>query len=273
MKLTRSVCALALLGTASFANASMINVGGVTWDPSYQRPASPPFISDETDLIQKVQFSQWFVDAADAGTTDTSKVISPDAVTAGDELQAVGSMTYFNGLTDPEVFPGPIGFCLGCEVTFRSTGLLADGLGGFTTAVGGAFLEFFVETGADVDQMYSGTGTPWLTLAVDEVTFSARDSTAGNEYRGGNIQLALSAVGGPAAQYMDTNTISNSNGGFSDIFYNADAIFNMQNGNYFASGTADLVGDTIPEPSALALFMLGMLALLAQYSPSRLKRR
>ncbi|MCV2886018.1 PEP-CTERM sorting domain-containing protein [Aestuariibacter sp. AA17] len=261
MKLVNKALALAVLGTSGFANASMIDVGGVTWDPSYVRPASPPFVSEETDLVQKISFNQWFVDSANAGTIDTANAISPAAVAAGDELQAVGTMTYFNGLTDPEAFPGPVGFCIGCEVTFRFTGLLADGLGGFTTAVGGAFVEFFVETAGDVDQLYTGTGTPWLTLEVDEITFNADDSTAGNEYNGGNLQLALSAVGGPAASNFDTNTIANGAGGFSDIFYNADAIFDVLNGNNFAAGTGDLVGDTIPEPGSVAVLGLGLLTL------------
>ncbi|MCV2886016.1 PEP-CTERM sorting domain-containing protein [Aestuariibacter sp. AA17] len=261
MKLIRNIFAMAVLGTAGVANASLIDVGGVTWDPSYVRPASPPFVSEETDLIQKISFNQWFVDSADAGTIDTSKAISPAAVTAGDELQAIGTMTYFNGLVDPEAFPGPVGFCIGCEVTFRFTGLLADGLGGFTTAVGGAFVEFFVETAGDVDQLYSGTGVPWLTLEVDEITFNADNPTSGSEYNGGNIQLALSAVGGPAASNFDTNTITNASGGLSDVFYNADAIFDVANGNFFAAGTGDLVGDTIPEPGSIAVLGLGLLAL------------
>ncbi|MCV2886015.1 PEP-CTERM sorting domain-containing protein [Aestuariibacter sp. AA17] len=255
MKMNKTLFAATLLSLgASVAEASTINVGGVTWDPEYVRTPNM-FTPGEADLVQKISFNQWFVDSADAGTINAGNAIDPAAVDAGDELQAVGFMNYFNGLTDPEA--GSTGFCVGCELTFKFSGLLADGFGGFDIAVGGAFVEFFVETGADINQQFSGTGTSWLKLAVDEVTFAASSGTS--SYVGGNLQLALSAVGGPAASNMDTNTIQNSAGGFSDIFYNADAIF--KNGSFFAAGSGDLAGDSIPEPGTLAVMGLGLMGL------------
>ena len=187
--------ALIAMSVSAFSNAA--NVGGVTWDPDYQSP--PPIV---TDLTMDLSYSQWFVAGTDAGTYDASKAISSFNVVDGDELQGGGRVTKFNGLVDPEVNP-TTGFCLGCELTFEFGGLIASG-NSFTFA--NAFFDFYVETGTDVDTFYDkGVGTPWLTLAVDDVTFAAQDIL--NTYIAGQIDVLFSSVAGPAQFNFDTNTI------------------------------------------------------------------
>ena len=71
------LAAILLTAQASFGFASVINVGGVTWDPDFDQPAMPPFVPASSDMIQKVSFTQWFVGAADAGTIDSGAAIDP----------------------------------------------------------------------------------------------------------------------------------------------------------------------------------------------------
>ncbi len=246
MNVYKKLAVASLISVASMAaSASTINVGGVTWDPDYNDPTPPP----AADLIMKYSFDQWFVDAADAGTYDPFAAIDPFSVTDGDELQGSGRVTEFNGLLDPAL--GGTGFCLSCELTFEFGGLLADGAGGFHT---GGFFKFYVETGADIDGDYTeGAGPLWLELAVDNVSFSS-GGPVGGLYTSGHVDVEFSAVGGMAMANFDTDSVNGS-----DIAYAADALFD----GLYANGTGDAKGNTVPEPSTLAVLGLGLLGLMA----------
>jgi hypothetical protein len=213
-------------------------------------------------------FSQWFVDSTDAGTYDPFAAKDVATVGLGDELQGSGRVTAFNGFVNP-TFPGDLGFCVSCELTYEFGGLLSDGAGGFTTA--GAFLNFYAETGLDIDLAYTPGATPntWLELSLDTLAFS---NTAGvGAYIGGSILATFSATGGLAMANFDTDSA----GGGSDVAYAASALFALeQPGNpvynavnnrylYSAGTTAGFTGDTVavPEPNTLALAGLALLAV------------
>jgi hypothetical protein len=267
--------ASAFIGMSVTASASTIDVGGVTWDPDYEvgLPSIPA-----SDLTMKGNFAQFFVNAADAGTYDPSKAKSVFAVVAGDELQGSGRYTAFNGLTNPDL--GGVGFCHTCELTYEFGGLISDGAGSFT--YGSAFFRVYVETGADIDGMYTKSAASpanlWLDLSIDSLLFSSGSNLGA--YVSGEIKATFSAVGGMAQGNFDTNTIDNQIGGLADIFYTANAIFDVHfdaGGNrvtdpalagtvvrsYASTNTGNFVGQTIPEPTTLAIFGLSILGLAA----------
>lgn len=236
--------ALSLAAASLTSHASDINIGGVVFDPDY---LDVPH--GESDMQMSLNFTQWFVTGADIGTYNPSAEINPATVIFGDELQGSGIVTKLNE------YSNGLGLCPGCELTFEFGGLLADGAGGFQT---GGFFNFYVETGADIDGFYTEDANPviWLTLDVDNVVFTSFGGSSG-PYAAGFISVDLSAIGGLAMDNFDTNTLNNE---MSDVFYSATAIFGANNK---ANGGGIAVGDTIPEPTTVAIFGLALMGLAA----------
>jgi len=242
MKAFKSVIMALSLAAASLTSyAGDINIGGVVFDPDYVGGIN------QSDMQMSLDFTQWFVTGADIGTYDPFAAINPGTVVLGDELQGSGIVTKFNE------YSNGFGLCPGCELSFEFGGLMADGQGGFQS---GGFFNFYVESGADVDQLYTeGAGPLWLALNVDLVNFTSFGAQAG-PYAAGFINVLFSAVGGMAMDNFDTNTLNNE---LSDVFYSATAIFE---GDY-AQGVGTAKGDTIPEPTTVAIFGLALMGLAA----------
>jgi hypothetical protein len=265
-KYTTCIGAVVLLASSYTANAGLINVGGVTWDPDYFFGGPPPI----GDLSLNTNFSQWFVASADAGTYDPTKAKDVLTVGTGDELQGSGRVTELNGFLNPTL-GADLGFCLSCELTYEFGGLLADGAGGFTTA--NAFFNFYVETGANIDGVYTqgAAASTWLELQLDTLNFVG-DNALG-QYIGGAVNATFSAIGGLAKDNFDTNTVVGAPGG-SDIAYSATTIFGLQDptsaydsttNQYLYTNIASAIatGDSVAvsEPGMLAILGLGLGAL------------
>lgn len=264
-KYAASIGAVILAASSFTANAGIINVGGVTWDPDYNFGGPPPV----ADLAMNGNFSQWFVDSAVAGTYNPNNAKDVLTVGLGDELQGSGRITAFNGFFNPTL-GADAGFCLTCELTYSFGGLLSDGLGGFTFA--NAFINFYVETGAAIDGFYTAgaAASTWLELSIDTLDFTAQ--TGVGQYIDGAVAATASATGGLAFSNFNTNTVINSNGSLSDVAYSADAIFGLENSTlaynavtnrylYTNVASANLTGNTISEPGMLALLGLSLLAI------------
>jgi len=236
-----------LLAASSIASAE--NVGGVIWDPF------EPFI----DFAAQ------------------SSVYESNINFVGDNLYGVGKVNQMNGNS---------AFCPGCELTFEFGYTVAE-VGDFDTngtvnvIFNDGFINFYVDDSADfnfTDVTTATDGKLWLALEGHtdydpllgkfgelfgelDAGFALDDNNEEGEGSG-----LLNVTGGMAAHFFDTNT--------RDDFFAADvADFNFTssfqpfsnggttNDGLALVGTAELIGDSIPEPGSLALLGLGLLGL------------
>ena len=256
--------ALGLALTAQQAAATAVNVGGVIWDP-------------------------------DASNEQFLTSIFEDAVfNIGDTLSGIGRVSDLNGQGGASVF------CPGCELTFEFGGfelLAADGVSipGLTGFVfGGGWVNFYVDHTPDwnEDDMNTATdGNLWLTLTGHEndvilpghfgsapqtgtLFGSATNFATGADNGSGNGLLDVTVAGGignpeagnsgMANSNFDTDTKSDNNGGFADIFFTstfAPSSDGPTDDGFELVGGSVLFADSIPEPSSIALLGLGMLGL------------
>lgn len=247
-KFTKILTAGTLAFASISASAANITVGGVTWNPDYQTVSAQ-------DFITTADFTQWF------STTGISGSGAPDfnAVapgTVGAMLQGVGQIGRINGSTNF--------VCATCELTFTFGGLsfdgdLADG-SAFDLAASastGYFNVYFDNTAdfdpgainnqADVDD--AANGSLFLSFSFDNLKEGSGYTPAK-----GNIDSYWSVSGGAAAGNFDTDSILfGSDLGFA-------AYVDFQN-NQYGTGTGTASGNSIPEPTTLAIFGLGLLGL------------
>ncbi len=243
MKFFKKTLAAAALtaALATSAQAAMINVGGVIWDPS----SILDFNGTSATLTQ--------------------------SIAANGTLSGFGVVTTLNG-------NGVGVFCPGCEVTIQYGGFtpiggallpLAGGTGAAINYTGG-WLNIFVDHTPDasatnpllLDNTNTGDGALWLSLTGHNVggvsltgfNFSSMGFLAG--------QGLLDVTGGLAGGNIDTNTKADgADLAFTSTFTNLVFANIPQVGRVpvWSSGSATFNGDSIPEPATLALIGLGLL--------------
>ncbi|GAA5180371.1 hypothetical protein GCM10025771_24710 [Niveibacterium umoris] len=224
--------ALAFSGAAS---ASLINVGGVIWDPD----AATDYSSQSLNMRQFIN-------------------------TSTGELSGFGIIQAWNGT-------GPSSFCPGCEVTFQFGGYTPVG-GVILPAVGqtvfykSGWTKFYVGSGTDKDvaNPFDYNALTWAntgngTLFLDLLAHT--DSTSGFTLTGTNVGGILlsglgtfDVIGGLAASNFNTNTQADG----ADLGFTTSLSF-KRGSVADVSGTGNLVGDSIPEPGTLTLLGAALL--------------
>jgi hypothetical protein len=242
-KVLAGVAVAAALATS--AQASMITVDGVTWNPDFTSSLSDKDFTARFDMIQ------WFTPAASAVANTTNAAPDPTVAVpgaVGNVLQGVGIINKVNGLTS----------------FVNSTAELTFVFGGFTAVAGpqfsGGWLKIYSDSSKDSD-LNTGLGfedgSLWLSLVLDNSNFTGTSLTTGN------LNAYFSAIGGTAyGNFKDANIPLF---GGSDAFSNIGASFADTAGNpsLFASSTGTMTSNSIPEPESLALVGLGLLGLAA----------
>lgn len=228
MKLVKTLVAAAALAVSSFtAQASVINVGGVQWDPE-----------SGFDFTAKFDFNQWF---------------------NGNELTGIGEFYKLNN-TNPNVFV-PNG-----ELTFQFGGFnLVNGVftNGWLKVYTGFGLDddydAGVNTGAVASDITKATnGTLWLSLVSSYNQFTSDFPNAQNPFLSGQLTVNWNVIVNQGTAWSNFNTNTQAAG--TDLFSRASATFQV--GQSIATlGNGSLIGDSIAAPSSLAVLGLGLLGV------------
>lgn len=242
-KLSVALATAAVLGAGS-ANAALVNVNGVTWDPD-----------SGLDL------------------SATSSLYELPVTTIGAELTGYGVIEKINGLDN---------FCAGCELTFTFSGYKLQSYTPFVSPINpgsftfsGGLFNFYVSAVNAVAGNVStyNDGSLWLSLAGSDLGGALGGITLfgkGGVPSAGSITGSgtgyLDVVGGDAAAHFDTNSQGFGGPGNADLVYTSS--FNPIPKGPLADGmthlgTAAISGDSIniPEPGVLALLGLGFAGL------------
>lgn len=240
------VAALAL-GASGVASATMINVDGVHWD------SSSPF-----DLtIQSLNLRE----------TSVSGV--------GDVLHGYGQIGSINGNNS---------FCSGCDLTFTFQYTVANITGNQVAFNNGSF-QFYVQPAGTFSFGNPGSvgGTPWVTMSGHTAPntafvypagqlYALVNGTVSNPTSGSTGTGLVDVTGGPAAVYLNSNSVPDGIGGFADFSLSSSFQFFPAKGcgapttnldnicSYPIEGNGSLVGRTatVPEPGEIGLLGLGL---------------
>lgn len=243
MNIVKKALAIAAMVLASFsASASLINVGGVVWDPDH----GTDFSGVSGVIYQEI----------DLGTGD---------------LSGYGRITSLNGL-------GYLDLCPGCELTFHFGGYSVSAADDLVTAgqeYNGGWMKFWVDNTADAPEADpllltaantgddGGANSLWLDLVGHHSLGTETTFVGGvNNFGFPSGVGALDVVGGLAMGNIDTDSMAVGNQTFADIVFGSTFThFSTDGVKLWGTGSADFQGQSIPEPATLGIFGLALIAL------------
>ncbi len=237
-----ALAGMALMGMS--ASASAVTVLGITWDPdslvdfSAQQSVYENFVSSVGDTLTFYGIVNQI--------NGVSNFTSP-----GRELTFFGQYTVSQVLdVDADPYPDYVLFNNGTLSIYSDDSPDFNFMNPATAQDGDLFLSL---SGHDNTINIAGTNY------VAELFGNIVSGELGTGNAGGSGAGLWDVIGGAAMAYFDTNTIADSNtpGGFADFRYST----SFQENNVIVTGTAEMFGDSIPEPTTTALLGAGLLGL------------
>ncbi|WP_186343206.1 PEP-CTERM sorting domain-containing protein [Allochromatium palmeri] len=265
--------------SAPVANAAIISVDGVFWDPDWVAAGGA-----SKDFGAASEFTQWFQSTGTGIDLNNIVDIENSGSPVGNYLTGVGIFTSFNAANNADGNPTPettpANFCPGCQLTYEFGGIQLTSVSGTPTAPiygldlsSGYFNVYTASPGAydststtPANIASATSGNLFLSGVFDQFALSTTFITStvtGNANLSGSVEALLSVTGGSAFENFDTNTFTASQG-LADLFYTASSQFNIPLGgstNFSNRSTGEFQGDTVavPEPATLALLGIGLL--------------
>jgi hypothetical protein len=203
----QALAASMLLGTATFATAVPVNIGGLT--------LSSGTIFEVASVYENV-------------------ITGP-----GQTLAGVGEISQINGVAVSSL-------CAGCELTYQFGGYTVTALSPNQIAFSGGYVNFYLGSGADNDfNPFASTGsaddiaaasngTLFLTLAGHAI------DGAGNTFYGGGVNIGTPDAFGFGVGFMDVDATGLLNGNTAGAGALANANFNTNSILSAFGGNADL---------------------------------
>jgi len=268
-KVLAGVAVAAALATS--AHASVINVQGILWDPDSVAP---------DDFQATTNLFQWYQSSAAYDPTGTVTSFTGATSLVNKFVTGAGLFSQVNGVDTADSNPGdttPADFAAG-QLTYifggiEITGVTVSGTSAvysydltnsYFNVYSNANANNYGTSGTLAGQVAASVGsyaTPFLTGHFDAFSVDALllNLTTGSPNLFGSANGLISVTGGAAYSNFDTNTKINPNDqSLSDISFGGSSQINFAS-SISTVGTANMLGNTIPEPASIALIGLAML--------------